>query len=346
MSKIDLPYVHTFKTRHGKTLRYYRRGNRRVPLPGLPGSIEFMEAYQAALTEMPAPEIGASRTKPGSFNALIVEYYKSADFTTLSSSTKATYRGWIEPFRSEHGDKLVGHLRRKHVRAIIQARASTPAAANHLLQMISRLMELAIDLEWREDNPAQNIRKIRHESDGFHAWEPSEIAQYKARWPVGTRARLALDLLLYTGQRRSDVVRMGWQHIKDGVLTIRQDKSRRGNKQGTEVYIPIKELLPTLEALPRTNLTFLITDYGRPYTREGFGNRMRKWCDAAGLSGCSAHGLRKAAATRLANAGCTPHEIMAITGHKSLSEVERYTREADKKRNAEVAILKLKKAEK
>src|SRR5262249_7916413 len=164
-----------------------------------------------------------------------------------------------------------------------------------------------------------------------------EIAQFEQRHPIGSRARLALALLLYTGQGRSDVVRMGRQHIRDGVLHIRQQKT------GAELAIPVHPDLAAIVAeTPADHLTFLTTQFGQSFKTTGFGNWFREQCDVAGLKHCSAHGLRKAAARRLAEAGCTEHEIAAITGHASLREVSRYTKAADQKRLPAAAMEKVK----
>jgi len=153
---------------------------------------------------------------------------------------------------------------------------------------------------------------------------------------IGSRARLALGLLLYTAQRRSDVVRMGRQHVRYGVLTIRQRKT------GVEVSIPMHPALERIvAATARDNLTFLVTSGGKPFTPAGFTNWFRKCCDEAGLpKGCCPHGLRKAASRRLAEHGCSPHEIMSITGHKTLKEVSRYTAAVDRRRLAVTAMSK------
>jgi integrase len=153
---------------------------------------------------------------------------------------------------------------------------------------------------------------------------------------VGSRARLALALLLYTGQRRSDVVRMGRQHVRDGLLHVRQQKT------AVELVIPVHSDLAELVAGATDRLTFLVNDWGRPFTVGSFSNWFRAQCDMANLRHCSAHGLRKAAARRLAEAGCTEHEIAAITGHASLREVARYTRAADQRRLADAAMRKAK----
>jgi integrase len=127
---------------------------------------------------------------------------------------------------------------------------------------------------------------------------------------------------------------MGWQHVvTDDLISVQQDKT------GTKLMIPINPMLRlSLASVPRTNMTFLITERGAPFTPAGFGNWFRKQCDLAGLAKCSAHGLRKAAATRLADAGCSANQIAAITGHKSLSEVAHYTRAADQERLARQAL--------
>ena len=194
-------------------------------------------------------------------------------------------------------------------------------------------MKHAVEIGLRADDPTRDVRAIRVRSDGFHSWSDAEIAQFEKCHPIGSRARLAFALLLYTGQRRSDVVRMGCQHVRDGVLTVRQQKT------GTKLSIPVH---PTLQAILNAvsdNLTFLTTQFGKPFTSNGFGNWFRNQCNAPQ---CSAHGLRKAAARRLAEAGCTAHEIASITGHASLKQIAHYTRAADQGRLASAAMEKVK----
>jgi integrase len=196
------------------------------------------------------------------------------------------------------------------------------------------ILTYAVSLGLIASNPTIGIRKYKSRGDGFHSWTENEIAAFEARHDIGTRPRLAFDLLLYTAQRRSDVLRMGWQHVvTDDLISVQQDKT------GTKLMIPINPMLRlSLASVPRTNMTFLITERGAPFTPAGFGNWFRKQCDLAGLTKCSAHGLRKAAATRLADAGCSANQIAAITGHKSLSEVGHYTRAADQERLARQAL--------
>lgn len=339
MTRIRLDYVHEFTDRHGKARRYYRRHGKRTPLPGTPGSAEFMEAYQLALEADMPPNIGAARTTPGTINSLVVRFYASASFKRLAPITRTTYRNIIERFRVDHGDRRVALLRREHVRHMIDARADTPGAANNYLSMIRRLMRFAVDIGWRPDDPTAGVKKVRVGTTGFHTWTEEEIATYQSRHRVGTKARLAFDLLLYTAQRRSDVVLMGPQHLSGGFIRLRQHKT------STNLEIPLHDALAASIANSATeHLSFLTTAYGKPFTAAGFGNWFRERCNEAGLPQCTAHGLRKAAARRLAEAGCSIHEIKAITGHKTLAEVERYTRAADQKRGAQAAMAKLNEA--
>ncbi len=196
--------------------------------------------------------------------------------------------------------------------------------------MLRILMRFALDEGWRRDDPTHGVRRLRVPTDGFHTWTEAEIAAFEAHWAVGSRARLAMALLLYTGQRRSDMIRMGRQHLKDGCLHLRQQKT------GTRLAIPVHpRLAEVLAASAPDQMTFLLTQPGAPFTSAGFGNWFADRVREAGLPGaCAAHGLRKAAARRLAEAGCSAHEIMAITGHRSLKEVAVYTQAADQLRLA------------
>ena len=320
---------------HGKRRVRFRKGGFSTYLAGTPWSEDFMRQHATALDglKVQATEIGASRTKAGSFDALCVLYYRSPDFCGLKPSTQVARRNVLERFRLEHGSKPVRSLGRVHVREIIGAKAATPEAANALLKALRSILNYAVDVGTIPDNPAANVKKYRSKGEGHHSWTEDEIAAFGTRHPVGTKARLALDLLLYTVQRRGDVIRMGWQHVTGDTIAVRQEKT------DTPLLLPLHpDLRLTLAAVPRTNMTFLTTDYGAPFSPAGFGNWFRVQCDAAGLPQCSAHGLRKAGATRLANAGCSTDQIKAITGHKSLSEVERYTKAADQRRLARQAM--------
>jgi integrase len=294
-----------------------------------------MAAYEEALAGQPA-QIGAEHTIPGTLRALAVSYFASPAFRTTLPSTQYTYRNVIERLCVEHGDKRVALLQREHVIKLLAARAHTPGTANAMRRSLRALMQHAVEIGMRSDDPTRDVRKVpTAKGDGYHSWTEGEIEQFERHHPVGSRARLAVGLLLDTGQRRSDVVRMGHQHLSDNAICVRQVKT------GREVWVPVHEALAPILAGASSNLTFLLTDQGKPYTAAGFGNWFRDQCHAAGLHGCSAHGLRKAAARRLAEAGCSTHEIAAITGHASLKEVARYTEAADRRRLAQSAMAKV-----
>lgn len=331
------PHVHAFKDRHGH-VRYYLRkpGLPRVTLPGLPYSPEFMAAYHAGLAGKRAP-IGAGRTGAGTINALAVAYYSGADYAGLAKVTKATYRNVLERFRAEHGDKPAGQLKRKHVLGFMDAKAATPAAANALLKMLRILMQFAIDRELRADDPTLGIRRLHYASDGFRQWSEDDIALFEAHWPSGTRPRLAMALLLYTGQRPGDVARMGRQHVQGGHISVTQRKT------GTRLSLPIHAALQAeLDQVPAGQLTFLMTQECKGFSDAGFSGWFSERAKMAKVGdGCTAHGLRKAAARRLAEAGCSAHEIASVTGHKTLKEVERYTRAVDQQRLATSAMASI-----
>ena len=334
MTRLRLQNVHEFLDRHGKVRRYFRRpGCKAVPLPGVPGSAEFMGAYQAALAGTATPPvIGANRTKPGSVNAAIVGYYQSLAFRSLAPGTQSMRRAILERFRVEHGDKRIATLPQKFVAHMLSHMG--PFAARNWLKTLRGLLDFATAEGFRADNPTLGIKLPRHKADGHHAWTEDEIAQFERHHPIGTKARLAFALLLDTAQRRGDVIRMGPQHVRDGAIHVTQGKT------GAPLIIPIyPSLQAVLDATPCKHLTFLVSRTGRPFSGNDFSEQFRAWCDAAELpKQCSAHGLRKAAARRLADEGATTHQIAAITGHKSLSEVARYTRAADQARLAREAV--------
>jgi integrase len=337
MATIKLRYVDRFKDRHGKRRYYFRRRlGPRIKLPGEPGSEQFMAAYRAALTADAEPRITVrERGGPGTFERLIATYFASADFARLRPSTQRAYRLVMERFSAEHGHRSVREMRREHVKRIFGDKAATPGAANDLLKKIRILVRFAIDLEWRRDDPTLHIKKFA--AGEFHTWSEQEIAQFETRWPIGTRERTAFALHLYTGQRRGDVCVMAWPDVEGGLIRVVQEKT------GAKLAIPLhSELSAALDAWPRRHVSILTTRQGKPFAPAGYGNWLAEIIEKAGLPArCVPHGLRKAAARRLAEAGCTAHEIAAITGHKTLKEVERYTREADQKRLASAAIVRL-----
>lgn len=337
----QFPGATPYTDRHGKRRWRFRKGGFSAELGSDYGSDEFVLRYEAALKRQRSPgSIGAGRTKPGSFAALVVSWYRSPEFCRLSPSTARTYRGQIEPLRERHGDKPIDRLEPRHVAEILAEKAETPSAANNLRKRLIQLLDHAVFLDWRRDNPARATKPYRVEADGFHTWDEGEIARFFAVHAPDSLAHRAVSIMLYTGAARVDAVALGWQNIRAGRIEYRRQKTRKSN--GMLVSIPIHpHLEAVLELCPRDRMTFLETQQGRARSPEGLGNLMRRWADAAGLPECTSHGLRKACARRLAEAGATASQIQAITGHKTLAEVSRYTSAADRSELADAAFSKL-----
>lgn len=333
MARIDIQYVQRFRDRHGRLRHYFRKpGCKRVALPGLPGSDEFMEAYGVA--EKTSRTAGEAKASPGSISSVIAAYYQSAEYAALQPQTQRTYRLILDRFRVEYGTGPASRFEAEHLRKIIDKMADRPEAARNLLKRLRSVCRFAVARGLMRRDPTEGVAPPRRKTSGFRAWTDDDIEKFEAKWPVGSRARLALSLLLFTGQRRSDVVRMGRQHVRNGVLHVRQQKT------GAELAIPLHPALRAeLDQLPAGNLTFLMTAAGKPFSPVGFSNWFSDCAAKAGLpERSSPHGLRKAAARWLAEAGCSTMEIAAITGHASLKEVERYTKSAAQHRLAEAAM--------
>lgn len=335
---ITLRHIHAFRDRHGRERLYLRLpGCKAVALPGPAGSPAFMLAYHAAIAAARPEAVGAGRNAAGSLDALAVSFYGSDLYRGLRASTQAAYKRIIEAMRADHGAKPFRMLDALAVRRLVAERSGTPTAGNHRLRMLRLLSRHAMALGWMTSDPTAGIEPVAYRTAGYATWDDAEIAAYRAKHPTGSTARLALELLICTGQRRSDVVRMGPQHVKAGTIHLRQVKTGQG------VAIPIlPELAAELAALPHRHLTWLATQDGTARSPRGFYNTFRRWCDDAGIPEArSPHGLRKACGVMLAEAGCTAHEIMAVLGHRTLAEAQRYTMEADRRRMAESGMQKV-----
>lgn len=332
LGMIRLKYVHAFRDRMGRMRYYFRRHGIRTALPGLPGSNEFMAAYGAQLANAPKKVIPRPKAAPGTFDALAIRYFGSPQYLSLSVTSRTNYRRVIDGFLEEHGHRLVNGMTREHVDIIIGKMANKPGAGIILLKRVRTLVRYALALGWIDRDPTAGARSYR--SKEIHTWNEEEIVTFEKRWPEGSRERLAFALLLYTGQRGSDVHRMLWaDYIGDSIRVAQQ-------KTATKLTIPIHESLGRLlTSANREHPTILVTTFKKPFSVKGFGNMVSHAIRDAGLPRrCKPHGLRKAAARRLAEAGCSASEIMAITGHKTLAEVERYTRAAGQEQLARRAI--------
>lgn len=338
MATVDLQYVQAFKDRHGR-MRYYfrRRGYGLKALPSEPGTVAFAAAYESALNQA-KPAATSVTEGPRSMGALIAEYYLSSDFKKLSPVSQKTYRGVLEPYRNSFGRDSVINFTRAHLTAIFHGMADTPAQASNLRKRLNTVFELGVDLGWIATNPCKATRRVKYKVTGFVPWTDLEIAAYRKRWPSGTRPRLALELLLGTGVRRSDVVSLGRQHVSGARIGTTQTKG------GKRVMVTMPPELQAEIALAPKGMTFLVTHYGAPFTTKGFGKWFVAQAVAAGLTGRTAHGLRKALGRQTAEAGASDKEIAAQLGHSSTVTAAIYTKDADQVRLADQAAAKLAKA--
>lgn len=332
LATVRLKYVNIFKDRHGKTRAYYRRNGRSVALPGEPGSKEFLAAYEAEKakdTTTPPP----SRKGSKSFAALAEIYFASPDYLRLKPGTQAAYRSNMASFIEEHGHRSLAKLEYKHLSAIIGQMKDRPAAANNLLKRLRQMFAIAIRMGWIANDPSEGIGSFRIKER--RAWGPDEHAAFIKYWAPGTMPRLAYMAHFHTGQRRGDIVRLPRPKTRGEPFRFTQEKT------GVKLILDVSDpLWDEIERHP-SRLMLLVTSFGNPFTANGYGNWFREKCREAGLPAwCTSHGLRKAAAVDLAEAGCTTKEIQSVGGWVSLKEVERYTRESEQKKLAKRAMEK------
>jgi len=274
----------------------------------------------------------------GTLAEMINAYMRSTDWRDLAKATQNTRRGVLLDVRKKAGDLPAKSITSKDIRAGRDERRNTPAAANVRIKILSALYSWGIENDFVDHNPAKGVKRLKMRSGGFHTWTLEECLQFEARHPVGTRARAAYALALYTGSRRSDVARLGPRDLTADGIRITQQKT------GVTGVLPVvDELRDALQALPMTGLqSFISTKFGKPFTVDGLGKWFKARCREAGLSNdCQMHGLRKAIVVRLFEAGATIREVRAVTLHMSDSEVETYAREANQKLLARKAMGKL-----
>lgn len=329
------PHIVKETNRHGKTVRYFRRGKGpRIRLPGVFGSKEFNEAYDAAASGG-KPDVRKSAPK-SSFRWLVDQYYQSGRYARLRPNTQRNHRLMLEDVCRTASKVNFRAAEPSDIRAGVVRRESTPHMAATYVGVMRAVYEFAKDSGWIKVNPVLRDIKARQEkSDGYHTWTIEEVERYQAKHPVGTQARLALDIMLFTGLRRSDAIVLGRQHIRNGVIRI------RAGKNGAEIEIPLlKPLAASIDATKTGDMVFLLNTKGRPWKSISFGYWFAARCDEAEVPG-RAHGLRKAGATFAANNGATAFELTAMFGWSSVKMAEVYTRKVDRARLAERAANKL-----
>jgi integrase len=323
------PHLHRQVTRHGRTVWYVRIGKgprTRITAPF--GTPDFDAEYQTAITDLSARNEKKDGASAGTLAWLIERYRETGAWTNLSLATRRQREHIFRSVLDSAGHQPFAKIMPATIKAGRDRRAATPSQARHFLDAMRGLFRWAVEAKLtRVDPTAGVVDPPRPNSDGFPTWTQDDIAAYEARWPIGTRERVWLDVLIYTGLRRGDAVRLGRQHIRNGVATLKTEKT------GTVVTLPIiPALARTLAAGPCGDLTFICGERGNPLAKESFGDLFRKACKAAGLSQRSAHGLRKAAATRAAENGATEAQLEAIFGWTGGRMAAHYTRAANRKR--------------
>ena len=322
------PYLSHEVTRHGRMVWYVRRNGKRIRLRAEFGTPEFDAEYQAAIAGEP---LKSKAPHEGTLAWLIERYRETTAWLHLSAATRRQRENIFLHVLETAGAQSVAKITTASIIAGRERRAGTPAQARNFLDAMRGLFRWAADARMVKVDPTISVKNPpRKKGPGFRPWTEEDVAAYEARWPIGTRQRVWLDVLLYTGLRRGDAVRLGRQHVRDGIASLKTEKSG-GN---VTVTLPILDALArTLAAGPRGHLTFIAGENGRPLTKESFGNLFRDACRVAGVRG-SAHGVRKIAATRSANAGATVAQLEAIFGWQGGAMASLYTREADRRRLA------------
>lgn len=351
--KLNIPYVVADTDRHGNVrLYYWRKGRPKIRLRAEPGTVAFATEIEAAriTTDAAAPK-SAREIGPASFRGLCLDYFKSASFRTLGAGTQNQNKLLLEDISrskvpktgQERGTLPYALLEARHVEEIRDEKFELPGAANNRVKALRRLFKWAkAAKKTGARNPAAEVDYIKTGGDGFRTWTSADIEQFEEAHPIGTQARLCLDLFLYTGVRRSDVVKLGPQHERADWLHFTEAKgSRKAGATPKVRDIPIIDpLRATLEASRHIMgaFAYLVTERGVPFTAKGFGAKMRDWVEEAGLpvghGGLAAHGLRKAAAVHAAENGATDRQLMALFGWETEKEANRYTKRANKKKLA------------
>lgn len=330
MPRPRLPYLHREVTRHGVVTWCVRIGHgERTRIRAVYGTKEFRRQYDAAISKTPASE--PAKPGAGSLQWLWDRYRDSSKWRALSMATRRQRANIMRGVLEVSGNAQFASIDRSDIIKGRERRSGTPSMARHFVNLMRGLFEWALDADLIKVNPAQNVKAPAKPTEGFHVWTDEELALFEAHWPIGTRERLAFDIMLYTGLRRGDAACLGRQHVRDGVLTIRTQKT--GETVTLSVLPP---LAASIAAHPASQMAFIATSNGKPMTKESFGNWFKDACRAAGVPG-SSHGLRKAAATRMADNGATESQLEAVFGWRGGRMAAVYTRKANRSKLARSA---------
>lgn len=348
-------HVYVFQSQHGaERLRFMCKGLKGGYFRNPFGTKEFQEEYEAFLGAKPrAPKPIVSRSVPGSLDELIDAYLSVPSRLGPSQVTQDKVRAVIEDFRQGRGDRPVRLITFEAIDKIVAKKMvktgignktkGGPHAARKLRKELIRLFDFAVKKGMLRDNPARLAEKVKQpvgeKSKGFHSWTEAEIDRYRAFHQLGTRERLAMELLLWTDQRRGDVVKMGKAQIERGRIPVIQEKT------GKTLWIAMPpQLLEAIVAMRPEDTSpfcFLITKRGGPFTKESFGNWFKKACVAAGLPHCTAHGLRKATLRRMAELELANKSMKSVSGQTRDETLAMYIEDANQTRLADSAITAL-----
>ena len=332
------PHLHRQITQHGKAVWYVRKGHGpRTRIRAAFGTSEFEAEYQAAINGQGRLRAPNNDCPFGTLAWLIARYREAAAWQQdLSAATRRQRENIFRQVILTAGNEPYASITQAIIIKGRDRREKTPHQARHFLDAMRGLFRWALKAKHVKVDPTASVNNpTRKEGPGFKMWSEPEMAAYEVRWPIGTRQRVWLDVLAYTGLRRGDAVRLSRQHVRNGIAKLKTEKT------GIEVTLPILPILQrTLDAGPCGDLTFIVGANGKPLTKEAFGNLFRKACNEAGVSG-SAHGVRKIAATRAAENGATVAQLKAIFGWTDDAMPSHYTREADRVRLAKEGICKL-----
>jgi integrase len=341
-------HVDRIVDRHGHERFYYRRDKGlRTPLPAW-GSAEWLPAWTAAHQAAEsgiklAGSIGASSTMPGSLSAALVAYYVSNQWTKdLAEGSRAMRRPILEKMREQCGNAPIRDLQRAHIQPLIDR--LKPNAQKNWMKALRGFLKFCLSTELIKTDPTQGVVKAKAErSDGHLAWTEDNLEQFRSHFALGTRERLAIELMVNLGVRRSDCCRLGPSDFKGGWLRDFTPK-KTARTSGVKINLPVHpELAAAIAAMAVVSTgAYLVTDHGRPFASEAsFGMWMRRACDRAGLTEVSSHGLRKLAAIRLAFAGASINDLMKMFGWRTPAQAQLYIDQADAMRVAADAMARL-----
>lgn len=339
--------VYPVRDRHGKVrYRFVRRGWKTAYLPGEPGSAAFHEAYAAILNGGPRPQVIAppAAVAKGSLDHVYAQMRATVDWTRKGERTRLIQSRIIERFLNRidkrgrrYGLRPASAVTVMWLESKFSAMHETPEAANVLRKILAVMMDVAVKMRLRPDNPVRLTKPYPENKDGFHTWTDEEIGKFRKAHALGTMARLTLELALNTAARRCNIATLTRDDIRDGRITVAHAKGN--HVTSVRMMATTKAALDALPVAPIRHL--IVTQYGKPFTQNGLGNRMRKWCNEAGLPHCSMHGLRKAISRQLAEHGASDAEGQAITGHKKATTFQHYRAKADRTRLSDMAFDRL-----